>query len=405
MLKKILNSTFILLCVSILVSVYSENVYGQSSPALSPWLSLFNNNNNNNRGGVSNNCNGFVKPKQDMLRTLQDQGNQLLVPEPAETPSVHEIPKETVKSLSLLPDYLLESPDIITVEAVHLVPKSPYTLRAFDVIALDVTGTSVGKPIIGNFSVEPDGTIQLGGTYGSVQVKGLSLAEVEQAVSQHLSRNTETKNTPGQSGLNIVVSAKLVRISDVHQIANNHLIAPDGYITLGSFGRVYVNGLTIDECRKAIEYHLSKAFEHPQVTVNVYSSNSKKYYVVFQSAKGKQVLVFPYTGNETVLKAIDNINGFPPNSSKRIWVARQVGNSHQPKILPVDWVAVTAYGIPQTNYQLLSGDRVYIDIVGNSWDATPRLNKDTTVRYRRNPIQWKNPDRQRKTYRIRRHVL
>ncbi|MDR1963250.1 MAG: hypothetical protein LBQ50_05685 [Planctomycetaceae bacterium] len=70
MLKKILRSMFIF-CV--VVSVYSGNVHGQSSPALSPWLSLFN----NNRNGILDNYNEFVKPKQDMLRALQDQGNQL----------------------------------------------------------------------------------------------------------------------------------------------------------------------------------------------------------------------------------------------------------------------------------------------------------------------------------------
>ncbi|MDR1269280.1 MAG: hypothetical protein LBK82_07125 [Planctomycetaceae bacterium] len=73
MLKKISKLMFILLCVTVWVSAYSGNIYGQSSPALSPWLSLFN----NNRGGVLDNYNEFVKPKQDMLRTLQDQGNQL----------------------------------------------------------------------------------------------------------------------------------------------------------------------------------------------------------------------------------------------------------------------------------------------------------------------------------------
>ncbi|MDR0337914.1 MAG: hypothetical protein LBI18_12570 [Planctomycetaceae bacterium] len=73
MLHKILKVTFILLCVTVWVSVHSGNIYGQSSPALSPWLSLFN----NNRGGVLDNYNEFVKPKQDMFRALQDQGTQL----------------------------------------------------------------------------------------------------------------------------------------------------------------------------------------------------------------------------------------------------------------------------------------------------------------------------------------
>ncbi|MDR2704430.1 MAG: hypothetical protein LBC02_01500, partial [Planctomycetaceae bacterium] len=99
-----------------------------------------------------------------------------------------------------------------------------------------------------------------------------------------------------------------------------------------------------------------------------YSYNSKEYYVIFQSAAmGEQVFTFPYTGNETVLKAIANTNGLAPNSSKRIWVARPVGNTHKPVILPVDWVAVTAYAMPQTNYQLLPGDRVFV--VESRWVA------------------------------------
>jgi hypothetical protein len=73
MLKEILKLKFILLCVAAWFSVYSGNVYGQPSPALNPWLSLFN----NNRSGVLDNYNEFVKPKQDMLRSLQDQGGQL----------------------------------------------------------------------------------------------------------------------------------------------------------------------------------------------------------------------------------------------------------------------------------------------------------------------------------------
>ncbi|MDR2754367.1 MAG: hypothetical protein LBC20_01550 [Planctomycetaceae bacterium] len=72
MLKTILKLTFILLCITWFV-FYSGDVYGQSSPALSPWLSLFN----DNRSGILDNYNEFVKPKQEMLRSLQDQGSQL----------------------------------------------------------------------------------------------------------------------------------------------------------------------------------------------------------------------------------------------------------------------------------------------------------------------------------------
>jgi len=150
-------------------------------------------------------------------------------------------------------------------------------------------------------------------------------------------------------------------MGDMQQIAGNHTIGPDGFITLGSYGRVYVSGLTLDECRDAIELHLSKHLDHPQVAVDIFSYNSKGYYVIFQSsAIGERVEKYPYTGNETVLDAIANTSGLQANSSKRIWVARPVGNSNKPVILPVDWVDVTAYGKPDTNYQLLPGDRVYV---------------------------------------------
>ena len=277
-------------------------------------------------------------------------------PKPAGTPIFRDVPGETKKSS--LPYYFLEPPDIINVEAIHLAPKAPYRLRIFDVILVNVGGTAPGYEINGPFTVEPGGEIQLGSIYGSVKVDGMSVEEAQQAITRHLSGTDD--NVLGRI-IDPVVAVKLGRMGDMQQIAGNHTIGPDGYITLGSYGRVYVNGLTIDECRDAIEFYLSKHLEHPQVAVDMFSYNSKGYYVIFQSsATGEQVLKYPYTGNETVLDAIANTDGLRPNSSKRIWVARPVGNSNKPVVLPVDWVDITAYAKTDTNYQLLPGDRVFV---------------------------------------------
>jgi polysaccharide export outer membrane protein len=277
-------------------------------------------------------------------------------PKPAGTPIFRDVPSEAAKSS--LPYYFLEPPDIINVEAIHLAPKAPYALRIFDVIAIDVIGTPPDDPISGPFSVEPGGSVKLGSAYGSVKVEGLSLEDTEAAITRHLTVSDD--NAAGRLA-NPIVSVKLMRMTDMQQIAGNHMIGPDGYITLGSYGRVFVNGLTVDECRDAIEFQLSKQLDHPQVAVDVFSYNSKAYFVIFQSsAMGEQVLKFPYTGNENVLDAIANTNGLTPNASKRMWVSRPVGNSNKPVILPVDWVDITAYGKPDTNYQLLPGDRVFV---------------------------------------------
>jgi polysaccharide export outer membrane protein len=276
-------------------------------------------------------------------------------PKPARTPSIEGVGKEGAKSS--LPFYYLEPPDIINVEAIHLAPKSPYKLRVFDVIFVEVIGTPQDAPIYGQFAVEPGGTIQLGSIYGTVKVDGLSVEEVQDVITKHLVGSAEKPGIISEAS----VSIKLMRMGDMQQIAGNHLIGPDGYITLGSYGRVYVNGLTVDECRDAIEFHLSKHLEHPQVAVDIFSYNSKGYYVIFDSAAhGIEVKKYPYTGNELVMDAISNTEGLRPYSSRRMWLARPVANSNKPVLLPVDWTDIAIYGKTDTNYQLLPGDRVIV---------------------------------------------
>ncbi|MGL4941673.1 MAG: polysaccharide biosynthesis/export family protein [Thermoguttaceae bacterium] len=277
-------------------------------------------------------------------------------PKPAGTPAFRDVPKELARTP--LPQYFLEPPDIITIDAINLVPRAPYILRVFDVLYVAVNGTPPDEPINGEFAIEPGGIINLGPGYGTVRVAGLSVREAEEAVRKHI--RVSPDNAQGRVK-DPDVSARLVIMSEIQKIAGQHMIGPDGYVTLGSYGRVYVQGLTIPECQAAIELHLSKSLEHPQVAVDVYSYNTKEYYVIFQARAGQElVFSFPYAGNETVLKAIANVQGLTPNASKRIWVARPMGNTNKPVILPVDWVAVTAYAMPQTNYQLLPGDRVYV---------------------------------------------
>ena len=283
-------------------------------------------------------------------------GCAMFDPKPSGVPIINDQAKEGAKMS--LPDYYIETPDIISIEAVHLVPKSPYILRTYDIIHLDVTGTPDDEPLTNTYVVQPGGNIQLGATFGSVRVGGLSIDDAEKAVLNILKRRLKNPS----------VSAQLHTMSEVAQIVGNKMVAPDGYITIGSYGLVYVNGLTVPECREAIELHLSEQLEHPMVAVEVFAYNSKSYYVILQGGSmGEQVYKFPYTGNETVLDAIAAVNGLAQFSSKRIWVARPIGNTNHPLILPVDWNAVAAYAAPQTNYQIIPGDRVFVQL--DNWVA------------------------------------
>lgn len=258
-------------------------------------------------------------------------------------------PREKAKVT--LPDYLIEPPDILKIEAVNLVPKSPYRLHVFDVLTISSSGLD-DEAITGEYPIQSDGTVQLGHSFGSIQAVDLTREELEQAILAKLKKtHTEPK-----------VWVTVSQIGAQQQIAGEHLVAPDGKVNLGSYGRVRVVGMTMDEARQAVENHLSQFLEKPEISLDVLGYNSKVYYVVTQGAGlGDQVVILPARGNETVLDAIGQIQGLQSNSSTRMWLARPGYNeAGGDQILPVDWVAVTQRGDIATNYQIMPGDRLYV---------------------------------------------
>jgi polysaccharide export outer membrane protein len=172
----------------------------------------------------------------------------------------------------------------------------------------------------------------------------------------------------------LLVQTRLAPLPE-QKIDGQHLVRPDGSISLGIYGNAYVAGLTLDAARDAIAAAINasrlftdknadrKPIEAKDISVDVLSYNSKVYYVITDGGGyGEQVYKFPVTGNETVLDAISNINGLPSVASKKqIWVARRSpGHGSRQNVLPVDWVGLTQGGGAATNYQVFPGDRVYV---------------------------------------------
>jgi hypothetical protein len=77
---------------------------------------------------------------------------------------------------------------------------------------------------------------------------------------------------------------------------------------------------------------------------------------------GQKIFKRPLVGGETVLDALADLCGLPPQSStERIWLARPVpGHAGCRVVLPVDWAAITEGAATDTNYQVLPGDRIYV---------------------------------------------
>lgn len=249
-----------------------------------------------------------------------------------------------------LPHYVIEPPDILEIDAIKVVPKAPYKIEPLDYLGINVNGTLRDQPILGTYGVEPGGGVNLGPSYGRVQVAGLTLEEASEAINHQLSRTLKQPQ----------VSVTLAASSGQQQINGQHRVGPDGTVNLGEYGTVEVTGMTVEQAKQAIETHLTQFLDKPEVSVDVFNYASKVYYIIGQGAGfGDSLVRLQITGNETVLDAIAQINGLSRLASKRIWIARPTpGGCDQ--ILPVHWNDITRNGATTTNYQIMPGDRIYL---------------------------------------------
>jgi protein involved in polysaccharide export with SLBB domain len=157
------------------------------------------------------------------------------------------------------------------------------------------------------------------------------------------------------------VSVSLIFSSGAQQIVGEHLVGMDGQVSLGSYGEVYVAGLTRAQAKEAIEERLTEFLEDPEVVVDVFAYNSKKFYVITKGGGfGDNIVPLPVTGNETVLDAIGSIGGISQVSSTKMWIARPAPNGVGcEQILPIHYEGIIA-GSTATNYQILPNDRLVI---------------------------------------------
>lgn len=290
-------------------------------------------------------------------RSLVDRAEPRIAGGSLPPPYGQRVPTE--KEKTTLPPYVIEPPDILFIEAIRVVPKPPYHIQATDVLIIQLAGgfpteSAGGGPNGDQYLVDPAGRVDLGPLYGGkIQVAGLS---EDQAAITIRKRLLEYLKDPQ-------ISVQLAQSASMQPITGEHLVAPDGRVNLGTYGLVYVAGMTLDEAKAAIDEHLAGHLDNPDVSVSVFAYNSKVYYVVTEGAGlGDTVARFPITGNETVLDALTQVNGLSRVSSKKIWIARPMpGGSACDAILPVNWKEITAGGATATNYQVLPGDRIFIE--------------------------------------------
>ncbi|MCC9599506.1 polysaccharide biosynthesis/export family protein [Stieleria sp. JC731] len=259
------------------------------------------------------------------------------------------LPRELDKVVT--PMYRIEPPDILSIDVQQHVAPERHSLQPGDVVSLNVSGTFPEEPIRGEYQVELGGAISLGFSYGSVEVVGQSVDQAIALIEMHLKQQLREP----------IVSLTLLGVSGTQRITGDHLVGPDGSVTLGQYGSVRLAGMTLEEARIAIAEKLSEEFVDPKVSVSVYAYNSKAIYIITQGGGlGDNLVRLPFTGNETVIDALSQINGLSYVSSSRMWVARPNRDPGSDLLLPVDWEGITQRADVSTNYQLLPGDRVFV---------------------------------------------
>jgi protein involved in polysaccharide export with SLBB domain/beta-lactamase regulating signal transducer with metallopeptidase domain len=194
----------------------------------------------------------------------------------------------------------------------HASPTKPATVTAkttpqinriepFDVLQIRVMGTIMDRPIDGFFLVALDGRVGLGPSYGRVNVKGLTPVQAEDKITQALKKVLAkplvqvmmARKTPSPP---LIPTPYRVQPLDVLQVSvvgtgpllmqpidGLYLVEPDGKVPLGPrWGRVDVNGLTVDQAEEKIKHYLAKLLpESPAVQVQWARRGSKWREVVF----------------------------------------------------------------------------------------------------------------------------
>ena len=258
--------------------------------------------------------------------------------------------KRNGKGDDTLPPYIIEPPDILTITPVQLVPKEVTRVAPLDKVRIEVDGRLASQPITGMFQVDSSGEVVLGPAYGAVKISGLRRLEAQDAIAKKLAevlQNPKVALTIDESRRESGISGK-------------HLVAPDGRINLAVYGTVSVAGLTVTEARAAVEKKLSDSFADPKVAVDLFAFNSKVFYVVFSNRLQR----LPFTGSETVLDAMSQLN-FNIDGIESISISRPAPATSKARTLQVHWKEILQ-GDDTTNYQILPGDRVFIEFVQKS---------------------------------------
>jgi polysaccharide export outer membrane protein len=133
-------------------------------------------------------------------------------------------------------------------------------------------------------------------------------------------------------------------------------VQPDGYITLGNVGTVYVQGATIPEIVETLKKAYAKILHDPVIAVDITNFQHPQFVVSGQIGKPGQ---YDLRANTTVSEAIAIGGGFLPTAKSQVFLFRRVS---------LDWMEVKKLDMRtllkgkklNEDVQLQPGDMIFV---------------------------------------------
>lgn len=142
------------------------------------------------------------------------------------------------------------------------------------------------------------------------------------------------------------------------------VVDSDGKVTLRLVGEISVAGLTPAEIGDKIEKQLSRYYQSPKVTVRVPGAVSKRYFVFGQvTAPGP----FPYTGNDTLLRALAQAQPTFLAWNSQVKIIRPSHDKKERHEIVVDVDDIMQHGRLEKNVLLQEGDIIYVPPTPTAW--------------------------------------
>jgi protein involved in polysaccharide export with SLBB domain len=135
-------------------------------------------------------------------------------------------------------------------------------------------------------------------------------------------------------------------------------VDPDGCIKLEGYGRVRIEGMTLDAVTRTVADFCGVRPEAVRVSVAEY--RSQQLFLAGQVAGLPRAV--PYQGSETVLDLLRRVGGVTPGAAlDEVYVVRgRVAEGKPPEVFRVDLHAILLRNDPSTNVSLQPFDQVFI---------------------------------------------